>query len=71
MAKKNRYAGLSQHEINAIKEEKRASMLAAMFFLVMIIAGIALATLSDCGGAADDEAAQVSPSTVIAAEEQE
>ena len=62
--KKNRYEGMSKQDIDVLKQEKRFTMIAALFFIMMIAAGLLLSTTNLCGWYSEDE---LNPSATDAA----
>jgi len=69
MAKKNRYEGMSQQEIDALKAEKKVTMIAAVFFMFLIFAGIILSTTNACNWYTDEELGLVSATSVADVQE--
>lgn len=64
MAKKNRYKGMSKQEIEAVKSEKKLSLILALMFMLMMLVGIVLARADSCGNDNNSEPDAVSPTVV-------
>lgn len=65
MAKKKRFEGMKQWEIDEIKQQRLQSLVFALMFIVMIAGGILLANADSCGENADPEQSIVSGTSAV------
>jgi len=69
MAKKNKYEGMTQQQIESFKLEKKYTMILAVVFMFMIFLGVILSTTNACGWYTEEELRPTSATSVSQSDE--